>query len=59
MNAVLYLALSGLVWLPDKVLTYQSMAVLTVKLAKAKLKSLELPKAFAISLFDRSHHFLM
>lgn len=38
MNAVLYLALCGLVRLPGKVLMYQSMAVLAVKLAKAKLK---------------------
>lgn len=58
MNAVLYLDLSGLVQLPDKVLMYQSMAVLTVKLAKANLKSLELPKAFSLPLFHRSH-FLM
>lgn len=49
MNALLYLALPGFVQLPDKVLIYQSMAVLTVKLAKANLKPVELPKAFAVS----------
>lgn len=50
MNALFYLALPGLVQLPDKVLIYQSMAVLTAKLVKANLKPVELPKAFAMSL---------
>lgn len=58
MNAVLYLALFGLVQLPDKVLMYQSMAVPIVKLAKTNLKLLELPKVFALPVFHRSH-FLM
>lgn len=50
MNALHYLAFPGLVQLSDKVLIYQSMAVLSAKLAKASLKPVELPKAFAMSL---------
>lgn len=53
------LALSGLVQLPDKVLMYQSVAVVTVKLAKANLKLPELLKVCGLPVFHRSHFFLM
>lgn len=43
-------ALPSVAQLPDKSLTYQSIAVLTAKLAKANVKPVELLRAFAVPL---------